>query len=247
MKVIRGLRAPRAAIAVLGCGCAAWPLHANLPDNGDPVPADVDPATLVDVTWTAVSDEEPNDHPDDSSVLPIESGAGFVGSGTLDGIGWDSSASTLAIEACGRTGSLVPDTEQGRYVADVDIYPFRVVDSGALCVRGELGTGDVAWDLVVFELDDCGVPVGPLTVEEDGVSRVLGFGAQDPSVSWGTPIPALRDYVLVVGGFRNLTAGEDANAPDRIVPYELAVSVVPASGDVADQFTCPSFPDGSAP
>ena len=225
------LRALLLAAPLTACG--AWPTANHLPDAGTWVAADTDPRALVVPEWVALSDAEPNDLPLDFGARELFTGWGTAIAGTLEGTGWSDFAEPAVLEdaACGSSGTRAPESP-GDYIADVDTFTFIPGDDGHLCARAFVGEVDAAFDLLLIELDSCGVPVDFVRAADTEVP--IGQDLLGPMLDWGVPVRGGTRYSVQFAAFW-------PNNGDLAVPYGLGISLVPTSeGDLGT--LCPLLP-----
>lgn len=229
---------PLFACLAVAAGCAEWPRFAHLPTTESQFPASIDPASLVNTAWDPIGQESTtslNDLPTDADVpvadLAIGEGVLFVGN--LDGVGWSDNAEPASITSsscAGATGTRAP-LASGDYIGDVDFLRVRVPVNTTLCARVMLpDAADLGWDLVPFQTDECGIPMGPVTEDGEavGVNRGGGVGG------WGIATTHDRYAVSLAGYF--------PNEPERLAGYVLGLAVVPAAQD-GGAGLCPLLPD----
>jgi hypothetical protein len=213
--------------------CAEWPRYRHLPgDDPDLVAASTDPRDLVEVVWNAPIDEAPvdNDSPIDAQRGSLASHVGYEILGVLEGTGWSDTAVAPTIEnpECGpRTGDRSP-LPAGDYVGDVDFYVFDVAVDGLLCTRIVGPRADFGWDLLVFRVDECGIPEDPIETAEG----TLGVNLGGESGGWGADMTAGRYAVMF--------ASYDPNDAAARVAYDLGVSLSNPVG--AGDPVCPRLP-----
>jgi hypothetical protein len=214
----------QAAVLLILGGCGAWPRHASLPDAGDPVPSDVDPRGSIEVDLADVV-ATPTTQPPGELLPELSLGEGFVLAGVLEGIGWNDVAEPAELfdEDCGTTGSRSPGLVPGDWAADVHAYAVTTRVAGRLCATLSAGDTNTGFDLLLWEVDACGIPVA--LREADGTA--IGLGQVGPTVEWSTSVASGDRFSLLVAGY----------APNRLqtpTPYDLTVSLVP------DGTLCPS-------
>lgn len=226
------MRLPWTPLALLASGCAGWPLYAD-PPGADPegVAAPEDPRSLLDPEWEAIAEGEDVDDP--TAVAPrfLAPGKALLVVGSLAGVGWSDAATPrpVASEACGSEAPRGP-FEQGDWIGDVDFVRVEVEADGQLCVEVATDRADVGWDLLLAEVDACGVPVA--FVERD--AEPLGFGLGGREGGWGVQVAAGSHAVLL--------AGYAPNDQEAEVAYRLGVSLLnpSPSGSVGP---CPLLPE----
>ncbi len=141
--------------------------------------------------------------------------------------------------ACGSEGDRSP-LAQGDYLGDVDIFVVETAESGTLCATASIAVPDDGtergWDLILYELDACSVPVSLVAGADD---LPLGLGRAGPVVEWSHNVPALSRYAVLLAGF----LPNDLDAP---FPYELGITMVPAHPDGGPAL-CPFLPGELGP
>lgn len=224
-----GVAAPALSLLALAA-CAGWPRYAHLPDDTGGVPAGSDPVVASAVTWTHLgaradlADDEPADAPVESLVA----GAGNVLHGLAAGSGWDFDAAAERPADCG-TPSGFPSEAAGDYAGDVDWRVVDLAEPGVLCSSFFHQDGVTRADVLVYELDACGVPGAPL---RDADGNVLGFGAESPHNAWSLAIEAPRRLALPAAAWA-------PDAPDASLRYLWGLALVPLPGGGAS-VRCPS-------
>lgn len=230
------LRAPLLVLALSSAGCSQWPRYDHLPPADGAVPSTTDPRTLVQLSWTTVNEVERNDDPRDASETSLARSAGLVIHGSLDGTGWydGAVAETFTDESCGSSGTIIP-VEPGDYAADVDITRLDVADDGTLCARAIVGSDSHGWDLLLVEVDACGVPIGPVTGEDGGPLGVNLGGAEG---GWWHDVTAGQRFAVVFAAYYPTDLDVD-------LAYSLGLSLLsPRDGD--GEPVCPLLPDEEA-
>lgn len=231
------------AICLLAA-CGPWPRYADLDDDPDIIDPSVDPRSLVEIDWEQVEGDEllvraGANSSNPTNIVPRELGAlqGVQVTSSLRGIGWDSSFEPLVMQAtCGGEPVEVPRDpgREGDWTGDVDFVRVDIsADSEpvSLCARALIG-GDhpdqIGFDLLLYPLDDCGLPAEPTLLTEEP----LGADRAGPVGEWRTPVAPGASYGVLIAGF---------TAPDALQtePYTLGLSLVPqADGEVL----CPYLP-----
>ena len=197
---------------------------------------------MIELAWNQRTEAEPNDQPNEGNSASFEQGSAFMMSGVLEGIGWStaSEAAVLTDDACGATGSRSPI--EGDYLADVDVYEVQALEEGTLCARLEVDFATLTdmsecddygygGDLLLFELDECGIPGPPLP---NARGDMLGFGVGGAVAEWAFNVEESRAYAILVGGFC-------PNAPEVPVGYRLGISMMPPNPDGSPAL-CPLLP-----
>ncbi|MBN2800575.1 MAG: hypothetical protein JXX28_15645 [Deltaproteobacteria bacterium] len=223
--------------------CANWPVFSHLEEDGAVWDASTSPSSLVDISWTDVTElEDWSESPVDLDPLPwaAAAGAGVRVSGTLVGAGW---RTYFPWESWQQNGCVSDAWDQGYseellggyYGEDVDTAVIEVQAAGVLCASVVLpgaSAGEVGVDLLLYALEDdpCNPPTGLVEVE-----------GQDGMVPWGTDIGqrASWQHPVALGDRFAVQLGAYA-APDGAeeLPYILGLSLV-ASTPGADAVWCP--------
>lgn len=216
--------------AFLCASCAEWPLSAHLPEQTPGTSADVDPSTVFEVDWHPT----PVDETFEATLWPVDTTTSWLFLDVLEGVGWSQSGQAPPIDGgpCGTLGYYAPPGVDGAYTSDIDVLTLEAANAGWLCVTADAAS-DIGWDVLVFELDDCGVPGNP--VESEG--RLPGLG-REGRVSFVIPVLESRRYALMLAGFRDLS-DPDGNS-DLEVPYRVGVSLL--AGATAP-YACPNLPE----
>jgi hypothetical protein len=224
-------------------GCSQWPRAAHLPaEDPERNNSSIDPRTLIELDWLERGESEPNDQPNEGNSASFEFGSAYIISAVLEGVGWSTVAipTELSDPECASTGVRSPI--EGDYLADVDVYEVQTLQTGTLCATLEVDLDALqdptecdeygyGGDLLVFELDACGIPGAPLT---NARGDILGFGIGGPRAEWGVNVSELKAYAILVGGFC-------PNAPETPVAYQLGISMVPPKPDGSPAL-CPLLP-----
>lgn len=211
--------------------CGSWPRHAHLPDAGDTTPVGGDPRSAIEISWQSTPSADVDQPPGlDLGALAPESG--LLVAGELLGAGWSDGAMPVQLSsaACGSSGTRAPIA--GDYRADVDVVGFVVPDGGTLCVSAGVGASDLGFDLLLFEIDACGVPVR-LVEGDDG--SPLGFGGVGPSIRWSANVDGPSTWAVLLAGYA-------PNDDTTSFPYELGISLREAHDAL-----CPLRPGEVAP
>jgi len=207
---------------LVGSGCSEWPRSTHLDGTELSLPADEDARGAVNTPqWLDVQEIEPNDQPTQVRVyVDVLLGQGFQLTGALDGSGWFENGvpEPLVSEACGSSGDRGP-LASGDYLADVDFFAFIPAEDAVLCASGEVGTDAYGWDMLLFEIDVCGIPVA-LRQDPTWPDGLLGFGRGGALQEWGTPVYAGVHYALMIAAYH-------PNAVDETVPYAAQISLQP--------------------
>jgi hypothetical protein len=196
-----------------------------------------DPRTLVGIdSWETVDETEDNDSPVNSQEFYLDLDANERAvevHGTLQGIGWSDLSQGPAIDAegCNERSYQRVYKEPGDYLQDLDFFVVEAVHSGLLCLRLFSETeSKIGWDLVGYLLDECDVPIEPVTEGDE----ILGFGNPWPSGGWSMMVEqGARIGVLV--------AGYSPNDPEHVEEYSLGLSLLHSDGSSPVQI-CPFNP-----
>ncbi len=199
------------------------------------MPIDEDPRGAVSIawsTWTPAVAGEPIAQPPGSSLGAVLPGQGILAAGELAGAGWDDAATPEPIVglACGSTGTRAPIVGDYRY--DADVFGITLPEGGRLCASAGVADAETGIDLLLFELDTCGVPTR--LVADDG-GAPLGFGRAGPSVRWAADLEAGGTFAVLIASY-----APDAEAAR--LPYSLGLSVLADAGSL-----CPLRPGEVSP
>lgn len=224
-----GSALPACVLALLA-GCAEWPRHAHLPDEEGGLPAGTEPDLTPDVAWEHLSarGDGEDDAPRDAPVEALAEGAGNVVHGLATGSGWDFEGVAERPADCGAASGF-PSEASGAYLGDVD---WRVVDvpaAGVLCSSFLYLDGVTRPDVLVYELDACGVPGAAL---RDAEGLVIGFGGEEGENRWSLLVEGPRRLALPAVGW----APDD---PEASLRYLWGLSLLAAPDDGAT-VRCPS-------
>lgn len=220
--------------------CGEWPRYAHLPqDDIEGYPPGTDPSDAVQVDWADAEREGDPGNDTPPALVSIESGAGRLYYGSLDGSGWDSTLEIDHTVTCGEEigTSEFPPVEQGDYTGDVDWVSVAPAAEGVLCARLELTLDDslpegFAYDMLLYNLDACN---NPLTMYLNDDGQALGEALYEDEAGWSTTVTAGAPLGISLAGF----------IPNEVVTQQLAwrlgVALVPIapSGDTL----CPSLPE----
>ena len=224
-------------VLCLLAGCDAWPRYNNLPEGDtDALPSSVDPRLLFSVTWTEQDEQEPNDSPDEAEQISLTAtNVGAVYQATAEGIGWASGMNPEVVESeeCGSSGELTAGVDPGSWLGDVDTYRVTMTRSGVLCARAVVDDPEastIGWDLLLFQLDACGVPLAAM-YEGDG--DVVGFGDGGAEGGWRLELDA--------GTYLALFAPYSPDDLDRSFDYRIGFSLLELHE--GDEPLCPLLPD----
>lgn len=178
-------------------GCDSWPRSRHLPDVEPAFPADQNPRHLVAVPFEEVTPPQRVDQPPGAPLGELPAERGFLVEGTLVGTGWadDGVPASLVGAACGSEGTRAPVA--GDYVGDASVYGFESPVDGVLCARLLAGDPDTGLDLLLYTIDDCGVPTGLVTAGEQPV----GAGGVGPVWEWSAPISGGQRYAVLVAAY----------------------------------------------
>jgi hypothetical protein len=230
--------------------CGSWPRYTDVEDDTDILDPGTDPRDLVTIAWDEVAEADllvqagaNNRNPTNVTPRDLALLQGLAVQGALDGVGWDSSFEPLTMSAtCDGERVEVPRDpgRPGDWTGDLDFVVIEVppADGAAdplLCTRASFDRDDVGFDLLLYELDDCGLPAAPVAAL-DGEGP-LGADRRGPVDGYLAPIRAGQRYGALIVGF---------NAPDALdsYPYLLGVSIVPSVGGGE---VCPRLPGESDP
>lgn len=222
------------SLALLATGCAEWPRSSNLPDTSGQVPA-TDVRELVQTTWSRLAED--GDFPFPSRVAtPTAPGTGAIVEGVLDGTGWNDNADARVVESavCDGASRAIVFGIDGDWTGDVDGFAITVDEPVRLCADLSGPDAETGWDLVLIELDECGLPSRTVF----GADGALGLGLGGVAGGW-TALVEPGTYQL---GF----AAYDPIDSEMVVPYTLAVSAVVAEEDGQAATLCPLPPEESA-
>lgn len=226
---------------ILLAACAEWPRFSHLPEASSAVEVGaetVDTGEGTSIQWVELPPRT-DDHTDDSPLgLPAESlssGRGNWVQTTLLGSGRDPKALPARDQACGHVSAFPPD-EAGDYLGDVDWRVVDLVEAGTFCSVLELADPEARADVLLYTLDECGVPV---VANRAGDGSLLGWDIEDATVRWHWPIiEPVRMGVVV--------AGRLPDDPEALLVYDWSLSLLPPpeEGSTAP-VTCPTHEDGS--
>lgn len=225
-------------------------MHANLEDpDPDLVDAAVDPRSLFELEWgfSGEGEAEGNEQPGAPTGAAYVSTARLI-EGTLEGIGWANGGEPRLIEGpeCGSTGTRSPALDSGDYIGDVDVFNITMLEDGHFCARlmidEESAIEERGWDMLLFPLDACDVPLSPVT-EQTGVGgeppAPLGFSFGGSTIDWSHPVRTGESYAVLVAGFV-------PNDPDVVIPYQLGLSLIASPPDEREVL-CPLLPSEVSP
>jgi hypothetical protein len=223
-----------ASLLALGAtACSGWPLYSDLPEvDEDAMEAPADPRNLIDLEWEYA--DEPTESDDPTLITPqaLEMDDATVFSGQLNGTGWHDEAVPREFSNAPCSEATGPRTpfDEGDYVADVDYHVLMAADGGQLCAEVLVSDQTIGWDLLLVELDDCGVPVDFAMTGED----LLGYGMGGPGGGWGAVVEAEVHYAVLLAGYY-------PNDLEHQVDYDLGLSLVSptSSGGLG---LCPLLP-----
>lgn len=214
--------------------CADWPRFSHLPSPTDAREAGVDSGVVDDgdIDWFELPPTI-DDNQDNSPLgLPVDvlaPGHGYWSRTTLVGSGRDAAAVPARDEACGRESAFPPE-EAGDYLGDVDWRVIEFTGAGTLCSVFELDDPDTRADVLLYTLDECGLPV---VVARDGDGRPFGWNVESPDVTWHWPVLEPVIMGLVVGG-------RLPDDPEALLVYTWSVSLLPpAGGEASTPVVCP--------
>ena len=227
--------------------CGSWPRYADLPTDEQVIGADEDPRALVQVAWTETTEDELaiSDGADNGSPLEVRPTAlasleGVLVDGSLRGVGWNASFEPPPLSAEGCDDATRSPGEPGDWAGDVDFVVVEIdaeASGPVLCAEVALDQPDLGWDLLVYPLDDCGLPSAPLAAPTSaGTDTPVGLGRAGATGGWKIPLDAGARYGVLLAGY-------DAPDPLAEVPYRLGVSVVP---DAEGRELCPLLPGGAS-
>lgn len=219
-------------------GCAEWPRFDHLPAGADDTarPVSERGEDEVEVIWTevALAAEGANDDPRGLPAETLVTGRGNWVASQLDGAGWDELAEPVRAEECGHV-SAFPPLDLGDYLGDVDWRVLNLQGTGTLCASLVAEGDDVRVDVLLYSLDECGLPVA---VARYGSGEVVGFGAEGPSTTWAWPVVESGSRVAVVA------AAFEPDDPQRRVPYRWAQVLLPApEAGAGAPVECPTPPE----
>jgi len=221
---------------LLLAACGSWPRYADLEDDPEIAEPGQDPRDLIAIDWELTTESEllvragaRNNNPANVRAVSLGVLTGVQVQASLDGVGWDSSFDPLTMSAtCDGERVEVP-REPGRpgdWTGDLDFVRFDVdADAGEalLCARAAFGRDDIGFDLLLYELDACGLPGAPARADSDSADPILGADRAGPVDGWIAPVQAGRSYAV-------LTAGFLAPDPMATYPYHVGLAIVPAKG-----------------
>ena len=230
-------------VALLGMvGCSNWPTW-SLKGQGVRVLDPDSPADdVVDVDWVDIEENEADGDNDQPTTTPQRLTLGeldaVVVSGSLVGAGWLNTLDPEQLSGgdCGdSSGTRTPPTEEGGdYVFDVDtlIISFGVTEPATLCMgvqmaaSGGVDADKYGYDVVLHEVDDCGVPVALA----DNTLPGFGLGYENPK-PWSYGIEPGVTYALVLGAYHPIV-------PEIVGDYQVSMAVLPGTSATL----CPAPP-----
>ncbi len=214
--------------------CAGWPRWSHV-EPVEATAATVDRASLIDVSWQEIAVEgDDGDVVTDPGVpaATLASGQGVVVLGALDGAGFDAALTPpeVAANAC-EPSARVRAPYPGDYTGDVDHVVVTLVDDATLCVDATVDRpeGGVV-DLLLFRLDECGLPVA-LARRPNG--DVIGVDSVSDTIAYARSVFAGESWLIQAAAW-------EPDDPTASMATELAVSAVPTLP--ADAVPCPLPP-----
>lgn len=219
--------------------CAEWPRFSHLPEASPAVEVGTDADDAAEdpsIEWVELPPRT-DDHTDDSPLgLPAESlsaGRGNWVQTTLLGSGRDPEAVPARDQACGHRSAFPPE-DAGDYLGDVDWRVVDLTEAGTFCSVFELADPEARADVLLYTLDECGVPVA---ANRAGDGSLLGWNVEEATVSWHWPVvEAVRMGVVV--------AGRVPDNPEALLVYDWSLSLLPApEEDDTAPVTCPTHED----
>ena len=186
----------------------------------------------TEVTWfDGATFALPALEPGDAFDLPLEVGLTWEdtlsGAGHLDGEAQPGEPDRL----CGLTWEH-PPVERGAYRGETHWLSVAPETVGTLCATVSFEDPQVAADLLLYDLSQCGVPQGPWQDPDSGAA--LGLEGGTSRTAWRVPVVQGAPLGLSV------TAAEP-DSPDEPFTYRLAVALVPRAADGQDG-ECPLPP-----
>jgi len=225
-------------------GACGWPNYANLPAD-DVIDAADDPAAAASdaIAWRRLPSEREvlkgdtgdNSDPRQVQVEVLGSLGGIEVAGELDGAGWNASFKPIEYDdGSGCTGSLSTG-RTGDWAGDLDFVVVEVAAEASdpvMCARVVQPVAELGWELVVYPLNECGLPLPPL--QQDG--EVVGLDLGRESGGWQIPVTAGARYGVLLAGY---DPGPNAGDETKTFTYHVGVSVI--IGDEGREI-CPALP-----
>ncbi len=209
-----------AHLLLLGlAGCGGWPAYAHWNGGSAGAAAVGDHAPAF--PWTILAAQSAtDDSPATVAAESLQPAHGTLVLGTLQGTGWDEEA---FVDSGGDSGAEAPGDSAadchardfppvipGNWTGDVDWRVVRLSDAGTLCSDFRATDAALRADVLLYALDDCGVPFLPAM---DGASP-LGWRVDSAENAWNAPVGRTTTGVaLVAAGWAPATddpAGSNA-------------------------------------
>jgi len=174
----------------------------------------------------------PTQAPGEIVPLPLEQGMTWQDS--LDGAGHLEGEAQPGVPdtGCGLTWDH-PPAERGAYLGETHWLGLAPGGVGTLCATVSFEDPQVAADLLLYDLSQCGVPQGPWEDPDSGSPLGLDGGAS--RTAWRVPVVQGAQLGLAV-------AAAEPSAADHGFAYRLAVALVPRAADGQDG-ECPLVPE----
>lgn len=224
------------------CACNNWPTHEfQLLDTAG-YSAELSNSEILSemVDWRSTVTEEDNNN---SSRIGewLTVGEGWHITGTLDGIGWDSSvAPDFDSKSACEDELAFPPLPKGVYLGDIDWHGILARESGTLCMSLEFDqstTDELAdplrYDVLLYELNACGEPI---EIQRDEDLTVLGLNPSGYAPTWSKGVDSNDILGIVVAGFSPTDL-------ELTVDWQMAISLL----DTPSLGTCPTPPWKTAP
>lgn len=215
-------------ISIALTGCDEWPRHQHKPSiEGDALEAGAPPSNGLSIDWLAVDDEtEPNLLPVDG--IALDQGEGIRTSGTLEGLGWDSSAIADRVSDCDTTLAF-PPAAPGEYTGDVDWITVVPDAESLLCVELRTDHPTARLDVALYALGSCNEPVGVFV--HPGSTTPIGVDVPASRIRWAIGVEANAAVAVGIAGF----FPDDA---DLNLDWTASLAFVPSVEGAADSL-CP--------
>lgn len=218
-------------LPALASACSSWPRYGNLPQDSDVLDPGVDPRELIEIDWRFFSEREliaqgSNSSPFNMIPQELDSLEGLIIEGDLNGVGWSSDLEPLTVVGDCGDGPVEQPRDPGRegdWAGDVDFYRIDIasgLDEPVLCAQAQGAASGVGWDILLYEIDECGLPGEPLLGAD---STVLGADLASPQAGWVTQVQSGRSYAVLIAGYQ-------APDPNPRYSYTLGLSIVPGAG-----------------
>ena len=217
--------------------CDNWPTHEFQSLDTAGYPAELSDSEILSkmVSWSSPSLEVDNN---DASRIGewLTVGEGWHITGSLDGIGWDSSVTpNFESKSACEDELAFPPLPMGVYLGDIDWSGILARESGTLCMSlqfdqstlGEL-KDPLRYDVLLYQLNACGEPIQILRDED---LTVLGLNPSGYEHSWSKGVTSNDILGIVVAGFSPTDL-------ELTVDWQMAISLL----DTPTPGNCPTPP-----